>query len=58
VNVHALPQAVPIPLFGQFIGDDGIFRPNVCMMEGTTGMLDELAKWTLVLKPMRVDATA
>lgn len=58
VNVHALPQAVPIPLFGQFIGDDGIFRPNPPMTEGTTGMLDELAKWALALKPMRVDAAA
>jgi NAD(P)H-dependent FMN reductase len=54
VNVHALPQVVPIPLFGQFIGDDGIFRPNAPMTEGTKGMLDELAKWTRALQPIRL----
>jgi NAD(P)H-dependent FMN reductase len=54
VNVHALPQVIPIPLFGQFIGDDGIFRPNAPMTEGTKGMLDELAKWTRALQPIRL----
>jgi NAD(P)H-dependent FMN reductase len=58
VNVHPLPQVVPVPSFGQFIGDDGIFRPNPPMTEGTTGMLDELAKWAVALKPMRADAAA
>jgi NAD(P)H-dependent FMN reductase len=58
VNVHPLPQVVPIPSFGQFIGDDGIFRPNLPMMEGTTGMLDELVRWAVALNPMRTDAAA
>ena len=58
VNVHALPQVVPIPLFDQFIVDDGIFQPNSPMTEGTTGMLNELAKWTRALKPMRLEAAA
>ena len=58
VNVHALPQVVPIPLFDQFIVDDGIFQPNSAMTEGTTGMLNELAKWTRALKPMRLESAA
>jgi NAD(P)H-dependent FMN reductase len=58
VNVHPLPQVVPIPSFAQFIGDDGLFRPNPQMTEGTTGMLDELFKWALALKPMRLNTAA
>jgi len=53
VNVHPLPQVVPIPSFGQFIDDDGVFRPNEPMAEGATGMLNELHKWASALKTMR-----
>lgn len=56
VNVHAIPHVVPIPSYGQFIGDDGIFRPNEPMALGTTGMLDELHKWAVALKSMRAAA--
>ena len=53
VNVHPLPQVVPIPSFGQFIGDDGVFRPNDPMVDGTREMLDELRTWAIALKTMR-----
>ena len=56
VNVHALAQVVPVPNFPQFIGDDGLFRPNEPMKEGLRGMLGELHKWATALKTMRPQA--
>jgi NAD(P)H-dependent FMN reductase len=53
VNVHALPQVVPVPMFPQFIGDDGVFRPNEAMKDGAKAMLDELLKWASALKTLR-----
>lgn len=53
VNVPALPHVVPVPSFGQFIRDDGVFRPNERTAEGATGMLDELQKWAVALRTMR-----
>ncbi|HEY5803589.1 MAG TPA: NAD(P)H-dependent oxidoreductase [Lysobacter sp.] len=53
VNVHPLPQVVPIPDFWQFVDDAGVFQPNLPMAEGTTTMLDELHKWAIALKTMR-----
>lgn len=55
LNAHALPQVVPVPFFPQFIGEDGVFRPNEQMVEGTAGMLDELQKWAAALKTIRQD---
>ena len=52
VNVHALPQVVPIPNVGQFIGDGGM-RPNELMNAGLNGLLDELYRWANALKTMR-----
>lgn len=46
VNVHAVPQTVPVPFFPQHIGDDGAFRPNEPMQDGMRSMLDEVARWT------------
>jgi NAD(P)H-dependent FMN reductase len=53
VNVHALPQTVPVPLFPQFLGEDGQFRPNEEMAAGAKAMLDELHRWALALAPLR-----
>lgn len=53
VNVHALPQSVPIPFFSKFIGDDGVFVPNEPMVEGAKLMLSELHRWAVALKTMR-----
>jgi NAD(P)H-dependent FMN reductase len=53
VNVHALPQVVPVPMFAQFIGDDGAFRPTEPMKGGVKAMLDELHTWATPLKTMR-----
>jgi NAD(P)H-dependent FMN reductase len=58
VNVHPLPQVVTIPSFQQFIGDDGVFRPNDPMLDGTREMLDELRRWAVALKTMRSEIAA
>jgi len=53
VNVHALPQTVPVPFFPQFISEEGEFRANEQMNEGAKAMLDELHKWATALKTIR-----
>ena len=58
VNVHPLPQVVPIASFRQFIGDDGLFRAKQPMVDGTSSMLDELHKWAAALKTMRTNQAA
>lgn len=55
VNVHALPQVVPVPNFPQFIGNDGVFAANEMMQDGLNGLLDELFKWADALKALRPD---
>ena len=55
VNMHALPQVVPVPNFPQFIDDDGVFRPNQPMRDGLINLLDELHKWAEALKVLRPD---
>lgn len=56
MGVVPIPQTVPMPFFSKFIGDDGVFTPNEQMIEGTTLALNELAKWTGALKPLRQGA--
>ncbi|MCJ8159884.1 NADPH-dependent FMN reductase [Sphingomonas sp. LaA6.9] len=53
LNVHALPQVIPVPNFSQFIGDDGVFGPNQPMKDGINDLLDELHKWAVALKTLR-----
>ena len=57
VNVHALPQVVPVHFFQQFI-DDGVFRPNEQIQNGVNGMLDELHKWARALRSLRAEQAA
>lgn len=53
VNVHALPQAVPVPSFPQHISEEGVFQPNEAMTSGLSGLLTELNKWSGALKVLR-----
>jgi NAD(P)H-dependent FMN reductase len=53
VNMHALPQVVPVPLYSQNIGEDGVFVPNEAMTNGLNGQLTELKKWSGALKSLR-----
>lgn len=52
MNMHALPQTVPIPMFTQHI-KDGQFHATEPMTKGLNELLAELAKWTEALRPMR-----
>jgi NAD(P)H-dependent FMN reductase len=53
INIHSLPQTVPVPMFSQMIGDDGVFKPTQPVVDGTKLMLDELVKWATALKTIR-----
>ena len=55
VNVHALPQVIPIPNLAQFIGDGGAMRPNDLMNAGLNGLLDELQRWARPLQTLRLE---
>jgi len=57
VNVHAIPQSLPIPFFSQFI-KDGVFTPNEQTLAGAGLMLDELHRWAGALQPMRQTAAS
>lgn len=52
VNIHPVPQSVPVPFYSQFIGEDGTFSPNEPMAQGLTTMLDEVHKWATALKTL------
>lgn len=53
VNLHAVPGTVPVPMFKQHIGEDGVFRDNEVIRDGLTKQLDELVKWATALKTIR-----
>jgi NAD(P)H-dependent FMN reductase len=53
VKVMPIPESVNVAAFRQFIGEDGIFRPNELLIGAARTMLDELSRWTLALQPMR-----
>ncbi|GGA69374.1 FMN reductase [Nitratireductor aestuarii] len=55
LNMHALPQTVPVPQFPQFI-NEGVFTPSEPIVQGATGLLDELYKWAVALQAVRKDA--
>lgn len=58
MNVHVPGNlgSVPIPMYPQFIGEDGVFRPNEPMLQGMSSMLDELHKWAAALEQLRPSA--
>jgi NAD(P)H-dependent FMN reductase len=53
VKVMPIPESVNVAAFRQFIGEDGIFRPNELLIGAAGTMLDELSRWTAALQPMR-----
>lgn len=52
VNVHALPQSVPVPFFAQSI-TEGEFKPNDLVQSGASQMLGELHQWARALRGLR-----
>lgn len=53
LRIMPIPEGVPVPMFSQFIGEDGSFQPSEPISGGAKLMLDELRRWTDALKPMR-----
>jgi NAD(P)H-dependent FMN reductase len=49
-------EAVSIPFFTQFLAEDGTFVPNAELEAGPKTMLDELARLTAALRPLRAAA--
>jgi NAD(P)H-dependent FMN reductase len=46
-------EAVNIPFVQQFLGEDRRLQPNEVMTEAATAMLDELARLSVTLRPLR-----
>ncbi len=53
LRVHPVPEAVSIPFFPQFLGDDGVFTANAELEAGAKAMLDELLRVTGALRSLR-----
>ena len=56
LRMVAVTDSVNIPFFAQFIDDDGVFHPNDVSAGALTAMLDEIARYTTVLGPLREGA--
>jgi NAD(P)H-dependent FMN reductase len=52
-----LPESVTIPGIAQLISDEGEFTPTDSIERSANAMLDELRKWTDVLRALRTPAT-
>lgn len=53
LRMMPIPEGVPLPMFTQHMGEDGVFRPGDHSVAGARLMLDELHRWAEALKPMR-----
>jgi NAD(P)H-dependent FMN reductase len=53
LKMVAIPEGIPVPGFPQFIGEDGVFKPNELITTSATTVLDELDRWTRGLKTIR-----
>lgn len=57
VNVHAVPQTVPVQFVQQFI-ESGAFRPTEQIEGAVNAMLDEVHQWVRALRGLRDDQAA
>lgn len=53
LKIPALPEAVNIPMFTQFIKEDGKFVPNDVLAKSLDTVLNELVRWTKGMKVIR-----
>lgn len=56
LRMMPLPEAVQIPFVARFLDEDGAIQPNEVMENAAAAMLDELARWTDALAPLREHA--
>jgi NAD(P)H-dependent FMN reductase len=53
LKLFPIPEAVSIPFVARFIGEHGELEPNDVMERAADGMLEELARVSKALKPLR-----
>lgn len=53
LNMMPITQSVPVPFFARSITEDKVFAPADIVADGFRLVLDELAKWSGALKPLR-----
>jgi NAD(P)H-dependent FMN reductase len=52
LKMNAIADAVVVPFFAQFL-KDGVFTPGEPIEAAAQTMLDELARWSTALSPLR-----
>ncbi len=58
LRMMPLPESVHIPFVAQFLDEERTVRPNEIMDGASIAMLDELARWTDALAPLREELRA
>jgi NAD(P)H-dependent FMN reductase len=53
LKIVPVTDSVNIPFVGQKLDEDGRLKPNEIMEGAAAAMLDELARWTQALRPLR-----
>jgi NAD(P)H-dependent FMN reductase len=53
LKIVPVTDAVNIPFVGEKLDEDGRLKPNEIMEGAAAAMLDELARWTQALRPLR-----
>ena len=53
LGMMPIPEALPIPFFGNQIDANGVFQANENNLKGVAPLLDALHGWAEALKPMR-----
>jgi hypothetical protein len=53
LKIVPVTDSVNIPFVGEKLDEDGRLKPNEIMEAAAAAMLDELARWTQALRPLR-----
>lgn len=53
LKIVPLSEAVAIPIYTQYITDEGLFVPNESLSSQATAMFGELQRWAHALQPLR-----
>ena len=53
LKIVPVTDSVNIPFVGEKLDEDRRLKPNEIMEGAATAMLDELARWTQALRPLR-----
>jgi NAD(P)H-dependent FMN reductase len=53
LKMAPLVEGIPVPLFTQFLNEEGVFTPNELITTSARTVLDELERWNTGLKTIR-----